>query len=39
MCAQHMCLDLGHTCHESVSQITSWLNRPQNILHPNHHPI
>ncbi len=33
-----MPLDLAHTCHGLVSQMTSWLNSPQNILHPNHHP-
>ncbi len=32
-----MPLDLGHTCHGLVSQMTFWLNFPQNILHPNHH--
>jgi hypothetical protein len=40
MCAQRveqffMPLDLGHTCHGSISQMTSWLNCPQNIFHPN----
>jgi hypothetical protein len=44
MCAQcvqqfFVPLDLGHTCHGLVSQMTSWLNCPQIILHPNHHPI
>ncbi len=44
MCARRveqlfMPLDLGHRCHGLVSQMTSWLNCPQNILHPNHHPI
>jgi len=44
MCAWHVeqffvPLYLGHTCHGSLSQMTSWLNFPQNILHPNHHPI
>ncbi len=34
-----MSLDLGHTCHGLVSQMTSWLNCSQNILRPNHHPI
>jgi len=27
-------LDLGHTCYGSISQMTSWLNCSQNILHP-----
>jgi hypothetical protein len=44
MCAQcveqfFVPLDLGHTCHGLVSQMTSWLNCSQIILHPNHHPI
>jgi hypothetical protein len=43
MCARRVeqlfvSLDLGHTRHGSVSQMTSWLNCSQNILHPNHHP-
>jgi len=33
-----MPLDLGHTCHGLISQMTSWLNCSQNILHPNFHP-
>jgi hypothetical protein len=32
-------LDLGHTCHGSISQMKYWLNSPQNILHPNFHLI
>ncbi len=37
MYAQHVeqlfvLLDLGHTCDGSISQMTSWLNCPQNIL-------
>ncbi len=44
MCTQcveqlFMLLDLGHTCHGLVSQMTFWWNCPQNIQHPNHHPI
>jgi len=44
MCTRHveqffMPLYLIHTCHGSFSQMTSWLNCPQNILHPNLHPI
>ncbi len=33
-----MPLDLGHTCHGLVFQMTFWLNCPLNIMHPNHHP-
>ncbi len=44
MCTQcvkqfFMPLDLGHTCHGSISQMTSWLKCPQNILLADHHPI
>ncbi len=44
MCTQcveqfFMPLDLGHICHGSISQMTTWLNYAQNILHSNVHPI
>jgi len=32
-------LNSVHTCYESPSQMTSWLKCPQNIMHPNLHPI
>jgi len=34
-----MPLDLVHTCHGSISQMTYWLNCSQNIMHPNLHPV
>ncbi len=44
MCARHveqffMPLNLGHTCHRSLSQMSFLLNCPRKILHTNLHFI